>query len=128
MNILIEPDGVLRCVYDEAIDLAVFGPLEIRRGSHVEPDGTGRWWADLAPVSGPKLGPFDLRSEALDANAIGWSGSGSPRSCSHELSRTKCGHASGITDRDVARKLFRPRDVLHGMESFGNDEVHRSRS
>ena len=67
MNILIEPDGALRCVYDEAIDLTVFGSLEIRRGSHVEPDGTGRWWADLAPVSGPKLGPFDLRGEALDA-------------------------------------------------------------
>ena len=30
----------------------------IRRASHVEPDEAGRWWADLSPVGGPRLGPF----------------------------------------------------------------------
>ena len=67
MELVISPLGQIRCVYDEAIDLAQLGELSIRRASHVEPDDQGRWWADLAPVEGPKLGPFDRRSSALDA-------------------------------------------------------------
>ncbi len=67
MNLVIRPDGSLRCVYDEALDLTLLGKLEIRRASHVEPDEAGLWWADLSPVSGPKLGPFSHRSEALAA-------------------------------------------------------------
>jgi hypothetical protein len=67
MQIVIRPDGSLRCLYDEELDLALLGKLEIRRGSHVEPDEAGHWWADLFPVSGPKLGPFEHRSEALTA-------------------------------------------------------------
>ena len=31
------------------------------------PDDQGRWWADLAPVDGPTFGPFDRRTQALDA-------------------------------------------------------------
>ena len=34
------------------------GTLAIKRASHVEPDGLGRWHADLSPVGGPFLGPF----------------------------------------------------------------------
>lgn len=67
MELVITPDGVLRCVYDEAMDLAALGDVEIRRASHVEPDAAGAWWADLSPVAGPKLGPFDKRSTALEA-------------------------------------------------------------
>lgn len=67
MNIVIRPNGSLRCVYDEALDLNLLGKLEIRRASHVEPDEAGKWWADLSPVSGPRLGPFHHRSEALSA-------------------------------------------------------------
>ena len=40
----------------------------ITRGSHVEPDQHGRWFADLSPVSGPVLGgPFCQRTQALQA-------------------------------------------------------------
>ena len=67
MELVISPLGQVRCVYDEAIDLAQLGELLIRRASHVEPDDCGRWWADLAPVNGPVLGPFTRRSAALDA-------------------------------------------------------------
>jgi hypothetical protein len=71
MLLVVEPTGLVRCVYGEAIDLTALGPLSIRRASHVEPDGEGLWWADLAPVGGPRLGPFTLRSEALAAER-GW--------------------------------------------------------
>jgi hypothetical protein len=49
----------------------LLGELCVRRASHVEPDDVGRWWADLAPVDGPKLGPFPLRSQALQAE-VAW--------------------------------------------------------
>ena len=67
MQLIIALDGNLRCVYDEAMDLAALGTLRIARASHVEPTDDGRWRADLSPVSGPVLGPFDLRSNALTA-------------------------------------------------------------
>ena len=69
MELLIEPTGVARCLYGEAIDLAALGPLQIRRASHVEPQADGQWQADLTPLAGPLLGPFHTRSDALAAEA-----------------------------------------------------------
>ena len=71
MQLLITGAGDVRCVYDEHIALAELGPLTIRRGSHVEPDEHGQWWADLAPVAGPRLGPFASRRAALAAE-VAW--------------------------------------------------------
>lgn len=65
MELIIDPAGGVRCIYEEAIDLAALGKLTITRASHVEPDEEGKWWADMAPVGGPRLGPFEKRSEAL---------------------------------------------------------------
>jgi hypothetical protein len=67
MRLVIDGQATVRCLYDEAFDLSPLGELSIRRASHVEPDAAGRWWADLAPSGGPKLGPFDRRSEAIAA-------------------------------------------------------------
>ena len=67
MQLVIDPTGDVRCVYDEALPLADFGRLTIQRGSHVEPTAAGQWTADLSPVSGPQLGPFESRSAASDA-------------------------------------------------------------
>jgi hypothetical protein len=66
MNLLITTAGTVRCTYNETIDLSTIGPLTIQRGSHVEPDSDGCWWADLCPVDGPHLGPFHTRSGALN--------------------------------------------------------------
>ena len=71
MEFVITPAGVVRCVYGEELDLRALGSLAIRRGSHVEPTADGRWTADLAPVAGPILGPFEHRCSALDAE-IAW--------------------------------------------------------
>jgi hypothetical protein len=67
MDLVIRPDGTVRSLYDESIDLRLLGRLTIARGSHVEPDRRGRWTAELSPVGGPLLGPFDCRSDALAA-------------------------------------------------------------
>ena len=67
MQLVIQPDGSVRCVYSETLDLHALGNLNISRGSHVEPDSNGNWFADLSPVAGPCLGPFSRRSDALAA-------------------------------------------------------------
>ncbi|QDU79661.1 hypothetical protein Pla110_13720 [Polystyrenella longa] len=67
MQLKVEPDGTLHAVYQEEIDLSSLGPLEIRRGSHVEPNANSLWEADLSPVSGPVLGPFPHRADAIQA-------------------------------------------------------------
>ena len=69
MTITIGTDGTARCQYAETIDLAELGQPVIARASHVEPDEAGRWMADLSPVSGPALGPYPTRSQALAAEA-----------------------------------------------------------
>jgi hypothetical protein len=67
MQLVVEPQGTVRCVYGEDIDLHSLGGLSITRGSYVEPDSAGKWSADLSPANGPRLGPFPLRSNALAA-------------------------------------------------------------
>ena len=71
MELLVDADGVARCIYDEALNLREIGTLQITRASHVEPDAAGYWWADMVPSGGPMPGPFRSRSEALGAER-GW--------------------------------------------------------
>lgn len=67
MQVVIDSTGLVRCLYDEEIDLSSLGNLTIARASHVEPANDGSWYADLSPVKGPVLGPFQRRSQALRA-------------------------------------------------------------
>lgn len=70
-EIVVSRQGELRMIYDESLDLQQLGHVHIERGSHVEPTMNGQWTADLSPVSGPVLGPFAFRSEAIEAE-IDW--------------------------------------------------------
>ena len=73
IELVIRPDGTVLALYTDALDFRALaqalasGPPEITRASRVEPTPDGRWTADLDPVGGPELGPFDLRDEALVA-------------------------------------------------------------
>ena len=67
MQLVVQPDGTVRCLYAESIDLLSLGAASMVRASHVEPTESGQWFADLAPQSGPRLGPFASRSLALAA-------------------------------------------------------------
>jgi len=69
VELVIDPRGECRLIYDETLDLAAIGEFSIRRASHVEPTASGNWQADLSPVGGPILGPFAKRSAALAAEA-----------------------------------------------------------
>jgi hypothetical protein len=71
MQLVVAPDGRVRTLYSEVIDLAALGRPAIARASSVEPDGEGRWHADLRLLLGPVLGPFNHRSEALAAE-VAW--------------------------------------------------------
>ena len=71
MNLIIEKNGLVRGIYGEEIALDALGRSRISRASHVEPDDQGRWLANLSPVGGPVLGPYDRRSEALEAE-VAW--------------------------------------------------------
>jgi hypothetical protein len=67
MELIITSTGHGQCIYNEDLPLHELGSLTIRRASHVEPTPVGQWQADLSPVNGPILGPFELRSEAIRA-------------------------------------------------------------
>lgn len=69
MQIIIKVGGAVRAIYTEEINLAALGSPTISRAFHVEPDQNGCWWADMGPVQGPMLGPFQYRSEALAAES-----------------------------------------------------------
>ena len=69
MDLFVAPNGGVTAIYAEEIDLHSLGSTTITRASHVEPDETGQWFAEM--VDGPTLGPFLKRSEALAAE-IEW--------------------------------------------------------
>ena len=71
MDLVILRSGAMKCIYDEALPLSLLGKLSISRASHVEPNSVGNWIADLSPVGGPKLGPFEKRTTALAAE-VDW--------------------------------------------------------
>jgi hypothetical protein len=73
IEVVIRPDGTAQAIYsDEILPLAeALGPAEVRRASHVEPAAGGGWTADLGMSSGPVLGPFRTRQEALAAE-VAW--------------------------------------------------------
>ncbi len=71
VQLVVTAAGNVRAIYSERIDLAQLGKVSIRRGSLVEPADDGRWTADMSPCGGPLLGPFAVRSEAIEAE-IAW--------------------------------------------------------
>lgn len=66
-DLVICSNGNVRMIYSELMSPHSLGSVTIHRGSHVEPDPHGFWYVDLAPCEGPILGPFNLRSDAIDA-------------------------------------------------------------
>ena len=65
-TIIITPSGNARHIYNDKLQELgdALGSSTTKRASHVEPAGN-KWTADLSPVDGPVLGPYDTRAEAL---------------------------------------------------------------
>ena len=71
MELIIHRCGAAKCIYDDVLPVSQLGKISITRASHVEPDSVGNWIADLSPVGGPRLGPFEYRTAALAAE-VDW--------------------------------------------------------
>ncbi len=75
IKLTVKPDGSIGAIHNDAlVDLYDEGETTVERASHVEPSYDGGqviWTADLSPVNGPKLGPYRLRSDALQAE-VDW--------------------------------------------------------
>lgn len=95
-QVIISPTGEVRAIYSpltSQIAKALGGPVTTRRASHVEPTADlseaarrsifeiwgcwpsevlwpSAWWADMTPVGGPVLGPYETREEALDDEKV----------------------------------------------------------
>ena len=71
ITIQICPEGDLIMIHQDKVKLFLdLGSTVIKRASHVEPHNGGdrdQWTADMAPIGGPVLGPFDSKGEALQA-------------------------------------------------------------
>jgi hypothetical protein len=74
----ISPAGQITMIHDDGMrELLKQGQASLRRASHVEPGDPAlgqdplQWYADMAPVQGPVLGPFATRTEAL-ASEVDW--------------------------------------------------------
>lgn len=63
----VEETGVAKFIYSDELSDALknLGEVRIQRASHVEPNASGKWTADMSPMGGPVLGPFGTRSKAL---------------------------------------------------------------
>jgi hypothetical protein len=97
VEIRFSKDGSARAIYGEEIDLEELGVVKLRRASRVEPTSElsdsarewlygaleelsdhmtaakpkkSLWWADMIPMNGPVLGPFNTRSAALKAEVM----------------------------------------------------------
>lgn len=103
-EIIFGDDGTARCIYSDetASIMRALGPVRTSRASHVEPDVTGRWWADLRPCGGPVLGPFETRALALAAEVEWLSGHGVPLPTA--LSGSICACGTGLEHSECCRK------------------------
>lgn len=64
---IVVSEGEIRFIHqDDLAEAFQAGKASTRRASHVEPGKDG-WKADLRPVNGPVLGPFNRRDTALQA-------------------------------------------------------------
>ena len=78
MKLLVKPDGTVRAIYDEAIDLGVLGRPTITRASHVEPDEQGRWTGRPDAGGRPACsGRSTAAARPWRPSATGWNATGS---------------------------------------------------
>lgn len=75
VDVVVLADGTVKFLYyDELKPLLTIGNVDVSRASHVDPErlenGDLKWFADLSPVNGPKLGPFETRTEAIGAEVV----------------------------------------------------------
>ena len=71
MILSFDTKGQVRGIYTDDFPWRELGKPMVQRASHVEPDDSGFWYADLSLSNGPVLGPFARRADAIAAE-IAW--------------------------------------------------------
>ena len=79
MTLEVTPDGNIRCLYTDEIDLPQLGRLQVSRASHVEFDNHLRKWTVTSAKTGRRLHSSMTREQALEwerqyysPNGAGW--------------------------------------------------------
>ena len=113
IKVVIDKRGGIRAIWKPELDQII--PAEahrdLRRASHVEPTQElsqqarenlraqgmtalppNLWWADMAPVGGPVLGPYVSREKALEEEVLWLEGHGipAPRRPRKRFTKTEC--------------------------------------
>ena len=71
MILSIDTQGQVRGIYTDDFPWRELGKPMVQRASHVEPDDSGFWYADLSLSNGLVLGPFARRADAIAAE-VAW--------------------------------------------------------
>lgn len=66
MTLEITPDGNIRCLYTDEVDLFQLGRLQVSRASHIEFDNDLRRWTVTSTKTSKRLHLARTREEALD--------------------------------------------------------------
>ncbi len=67
VELLVQPDGNIRCLYTDLIDLSALGTLHVNRASHVEFNDSDQTWSVRLADTGEVIGKgFKTRTEALE--------------------------------------------------------------
>jgi hypothetical protein len=77
IKLQLTPSGCIRMLWDDAIDLKQFGPVEVSRASHVEFDNeTGLWYVQSAKTLKVLKDDFTTRVKALAWEKVHYSPGG----------------------------------------------------
>ncbi len=66
MTLEVTPDGNIRCLYTDEIDLPQLGRLQVSRASHIEYDNRLHKWTVTSAKTGKRLHSSMTRESALE--------------------------------------------------------------
>ncbi len=66
MTLEVTPNGDIRCLYTDEVDLSQLGRLQVSRASHVEYDNHLRKWTVTSVKTGKRLHSAMTRESALE--------------------------------------------------------------
>ena len=113
MQLVIQPDGTVRCVYGETVDLHASAGWRSSEAPTWSRLTMARWQADLSPVGGPVLGPF--RIAAMHVGGEGLAGTGVAERPSCYIQRGRNAMTDPVTAISPLPRRPLPVTIVPGM-------------